>query len=226
VTPHGKTDVELMANSQVVIFRSAGCTKTVGLEATGQRNVDLCYVDENLAGTARDLLVAIVTYHETSGKPINAGDKMGWATSVIRFDERDDVLRATALDLHRDEFIAHLDELLTAWQLQKDTCKEAGSRYDKTELQDMIVVSPDVLKGDPVAEAIRYPHRAPNSGWWLFGTNYNGDPLSMRRVYVGDLLMSRRDMNRYLALESGFCFSQQRALPVWFEDMVAFEEPN
>jgi hypothetical protein len=205
--------------------RADGCTRTSGLHRIGQRELELHYAHETSAPIARDLADAIVAYIDTTGARIVGGEKMAWATSVLRFDECASALCVTALDLESDTFVHELDVILREWDEQRIACKDAGSAYIKTDLTDMIVTSPDVLKNQPVLEGIRYPFKPPSSGWWLIGVEYRGDLSSMRRIHVGDLLLARSELRRYLALGPGFCFSQRRYPAVWFEAKVSKEAP-
>jgi len=117
----------------------------------------MCYKSESLRGIARDLADALMRYIESSDKRVMAGEKIGWATSAIRFDAREDFLHVSSLDLKRDEFTEYLDDLLEAWQIQRQLCKEHGSRYTRTALDHMIVASSGVLDGLPIADGVRYP---------------------------------------------------------------------
>jgi len=209
----------------LITVRSPGCTRTSGLQHLGQRNLELIYSDERLSKTARRMTEEIMGYIQ-SGARILAGEKMGWATSVVRFEDHEKLLRICALDLESDAFVRDLDDLLRSWQAQLDVCEMSKSRYVSPQLMDTIVVSPDVLDGRAIMEAIRYPSMVPNSGWWVFGIDYSGDLSSMKRIHIGGLLLRRNDVRQYLALEPGFCFSQQREPLVWFEDAIQREEPS
>jgi len=215
-----------MPDPTLYTIRTRGCTKTSGLVNLGQKELELCYKSESLRGIARDLADALMRCIESSDKRVMAGEKMGWATSVIRFDAREDFLHVSSLDLKRDEFTEHSDDLLEAWQRQRQLCKEHGSRYIGTALDHMIVASSGVLDGLPISDGVRYPFQHPDSGWWLLGSEYNGDIEFVRRVHVGDLLLVRDDVRPYLALEPGFCFSQARTPSVWFDEAVAKESSS
>lgn len=87
----------------------------------------------------------------------------------------------------------------------------------------MIVLSDGLLSSARVREGVRYPARSPYCGWWLFGDDYKGDLSTIRNVHVGDLLSNKPELRKILALDSGFCFSQEPQERVWFEESVAKE---
>ena len=77
-----------MPDPTLYTIRTRGCTKTSGLVNLGQKELELCYKSESLRGIARDLADALMRCIESSDKRVMAGEKMGWATSAIRFDAR------------------------------------------------------------------------------------------------------------------------------------------
>jgi hypothetical protein len=188
----------------------------------GHRELEVRYADDDLRPVAQELLVAIIRYVEL-GHEIREGDKMGWATSVIRFDRHGELLVLSCLSLETDAFSPDLDSLLIDWMKQRSLCTAAGSAYRNTQLSDLIVVSPGLLSNGLVREGIRYPARDPHCGWWLYGTDHRGDVSLMRNIHVGHLLTVRPELRKYLALDFGYCFSEEPEERVWFEAGVAQE---
>lgn len=204
--------------------RSAGSTRTRGLRRLGQEDIEFRYESDDVAQLARDLADEIIRYIE-NGARIRPGDKMSVASSMLRFREQKSILRASALDLKSDEFLPFIDDLLVGWNAQRETCKAANSKYTATGLNDSVIVSPGVLTGEAIREAVRYPFTSPRSGWWMMGADYDGNPDGMRFVHVGDLLLNRPEVHSYLALEPGFCFTLCDKPKVWFEKNIANEVP-
>jgi hypothetical protein len=187
-----------------------------------QRELEVRYADDDLRPAAQELLIAMNRYMRL-GHEIRDGEKMGWATSVIRFDQHGGLLLLSCLSLEKDEFSPELDSLLVDWIKQRNLCKTAGSKYRNTQLSDLIVVSPGLLSNSLVREGIRYPARPPHCGWSLYGTDYRGDVSLMRNIHVGHLLTIRPKLRKYLALDFGYCFSEDPETQVWFEAEVAQE---
>lgn len=200
--------------------------RTAGLQRYRQDELEFCFTDTRLEPMARELAHELVSYILANDTRIHDGEKVSWATSTIQFDRVGGHLRASALDVKSDTFAEPLDILLTTWRSQLDVCEEAGSPYTPPLLADMIVVSPGTLDAKPIADAVRYPFQAPNSGWWLFDSDHSGDISAMRRIHVANVLEARSDVTRYLALGAGYCFSQQPNLRVWFDSEAALRDPN
>jgi hypothetical protein len=93
-----------------------------------------------------------------------------------------------------------------------------------TNLEQMIVVSPDLLTEGSVVEGIRYPFNPPNCGWWLFGKDFSGEIESMKRIHVGHVAAMHSDAVQFLALKPGFAFRPGADRSVWFDDAVAASE--
>jgi len=174
---------------------------------------------------AGNLLVKLSEYIQNGKRQIKPGEKIGWATSILRFDEcSSSILESYEVTLDGENFKRGADDTLLRWREQSEKCIEFRSHYDPPALEDFVVVSPDVLDGN-LPEGVRYPYLSPNTGWWLFGGCYSGDLKTMQRVHLGHVLRAVPSLAEYLALEPGFCFDLKGPPRVWFEDEPAQREP-
>jgi hypothetical protein len=145
---------------------------------------------------------------------------------VLLFEQEGEYLVAHGLDVATDRFFRGIDGVLANWLAQLDICKIPGSAWDAPNLEDKLVVSPDLLNaGSSVVEGVRYPYSSPNSGWWLFGREFSGVIETMKSIHLGHFTQSYGEVIEYLALEPGYCFRPGHPPRVWFEDEVAKRTP-
>jgi len=181
--------------------------------------------DMNLASACEVLCDRLAEYCRDSDRKFSAGDTVAWATSVIKLDALDGaILTASALDLKSDVFQDRLDDLLEDWLKQQEVCRQHRSSYVQTALASMAVVSPDVLEGARIHEAVRYPFAGENCGWWIFGESFSGDLLDMKVAHLGHALRSDERIRRYLGLAPGYAVDLSEG-KVWFEAEAAAREP-
>ena len=211
----------------LLIVTEPGSIRTQGLMSSyGHKELVLPYSSSHLKNAAVQMCELLLTYVEGSGRRFSAGEKIGWASSVVQLREEGDMLVGYGLDVASDEFNRGIDNVLSMWMDQRAMCDLNGSEYVATNLADMIVVSPDLLTDDgEVVEAIRYPFRNPNAGWWMFGKLYSGDVTSLKRIHAGHIVQRYEHVLSYLALKPGYCFRLSDDLAVWFDDEVSGEEP-
>jgi hypothetical protein len=208
------------------IVEGDGFARTDGLERDlGQPDILIPYTDADLKTRAAELCEQLVTYCKSTGARIAGDEKVGWATNVILFKARDGFLEAHSLNRTVDEFEHGADSVLRNWSEQLLVCKQFGSKYEATHLEQMVIVSLDLIDGSgKVHEGARYPHKSPTSGWWLFGDRYSGNIETMKKIHVGHVVSPNSDIVKYLALDSGFCFRKDGTPLVWFEqDIAKFE---
>jgi len=212
----------------LLIVSEPDSVRTQGLKTDyAQKELVLPYFSTHLKNAALQMCELLLKYYEESGRCFCAGEKIGWASSVVQFREEGDMLVGYGLDVAHNEFHRGIDGVLSMWVDQRAMCDRNGSEYVATNLGDMMVVSPDLLTDDgDIVEAVRYPFKNPNSGWWMFGRLYSGEVASMKRIHTGHIAQRQQRVLKYLALSPGYCFRPSDYLAVWFDDDVSKEEPT
>jgi len=199
--------------------------ESVGLALVFGREIRFPIKDMDLAPSCEALCYTLADYCRDSGRAFSAGETVAWASSVLRFDALDaEILCAAALDLEADVFRNELDDLLESWQQQQNICRQNSSLYVQTAIASMAVVSPDVLEGVRIREAVRYPFAGENCGWWFLGESFSGDFANMKVAHVGHVLRSDRRIRSYLGLEPGFAVQPSDG-KIWFEAEAAARGP-
>jgi len=209
----------------ILVVRNKDFVRSQGLRRHYGQDELLIPFEPRNAAAANDMCQSLMKYVEQSGRRIVAGEKVTWATSMIRFNLEGEFLVAHGLDIKQDIFKRGVDELLDTWKRQREVCQKGGSEYVNTRLEDMIVVSPDLLiDSSKVMEGFRYPPKVPNCGWWLIGESFSGELESMQRVHVGHVVRLHLSVVDYLALAPGFSFRPDTGA-VWFNDEASRREP-
>lgn len=206
----------------MLIVRNQHSVMIKGFSDPAQRDIAIPFLAPALCDTAINLAECLASHLEENHAVVVSGEKISWATSVLRFDLDSDVLVARGLNVRTDKFDVAADSVLFNWKGQREICSSVRSQFVSTELLNFLVASPDVESGEEeVAEAVRYPFLLPNSGWWLFGPSYDSDIRTMRKVHVGHVVQRFPQIVPYLALAPGFCFSVGEKPRIWFEKDVA-----
>lgn len=211
--------------SALLVIRESDSYRSQGLRnAHDQAELVVPFSRRDNAEAAREMCEVLIRYIQESDRKILPGEKMGWATSMIQFNEEGKYLVACGLD-NKDTFSRGVDDILIRWKAQRRFCDENKSEYVATALIDRAVVSPDLLdgSGSQVIHGVRYPFKAPNCGWWLFGERYAGEISSMKTAHVGHVVTANPEIVPYLSLGPGFTFEPGKG--VWFQDDVASAEP-
>lgn len=221
-------DLELWRRSeQFDVISERGSVYTRGLlsENNGYE-IQISLRDETLTTAASDLLRIIGKYVIIERKPINPGETMDWAASLLKFEiAGEEILSASEANPVSNTFVAGADRTLSQWLQQSEICRHAYSTHVNALYGGTIIVSPGVMQGRP-CEGVRYRHQGTNTGWWLFSGDYSGDLNSMRREHLYHVLAVQPEIQKFLCLEPGFCFdARSQSYRVWFEADVAAQDP-
>lgn len=209
------------------LLRVNNCIIAAGLGGNlSQMDLMLCVAEPEFEALAEEFCRVLDEYIARTGLTLNDGEKIAWATSVIQLRRKRNALEAYELDIASDEFAPGVTKTLLQWQAQCDVCRANRSRYTETKLDDRLVASPDVIDGMARSiEGVRYPFNPPNSGWWLFGSDFGGDMTSMKNVHVGHVALRYPDIVRFLGMGPGYCFKNGPGETTWFEEEAASREP-
>lgn len=222
-----RRDSRVPLPNDMKLSRENNCIIAAGLGGSpSQIDMLFCFAKSEFGALAEDLCRVLDEYVVKTGLTLNADEKIAWATSVIQMRKKRDILEAHELDIASDEFVPGVTKTLLQWQAQGDVCRATCSRYVMTKLDDRLVASPDVIAGKACSiEGVRYPFNAPNSGWWLFGSDFSGDVMSMKNVHVGHAVLLYPNVVRYFGMEPGFCFKSGDEEKTWFEEEAASRDP-
>lgn len=208
-----------------VIVVHSGVATSEGFASFNGSELGVPFSDQRLGQYAAALCEQLVNYALREQRRIVDGEKISWATGVLRVELIEGTLRCSALDIELDDFSPFADSLIRQWLAQGEVCRLAGSSVEPARLDQYVVVSPGVLNsGDLVAFGARYRYNEPNSGWWLYGSAYDGDVSKMLRVHVGDVLRYDSSIGRFFALEPGMVF-QREPMKVARDSEIAAAEP-
>lgn len=221
-------DLEAWRRSeQFNVISQMASVRTSGLRsANNGYEIQIDFGDPALTDAASNLLRIIGKYIIIDRKPINPGETVDWAASLLKFEVANDgLLSASEASPMLNRFVAGADRTLSQWLQQSEICRNAFSRHVNALYGGTVIVSPGVMSGRP-CEGVRYPHKGTNTGWWLFSDDYSGDLNSMRPEHLYHVLAVQPDLPKFLCLEPGSCFdARSPSYRVWFETDVAAQDP-
>lgn len=215
---------------EFAVITASDAVRTIGLDAWAGFELELRVSERGLIADCGNLALCLGDYFAMSTKPVNSGDRIDWASSLLV------ARRLTAAVVTLDELqydgktvTEGVDQCVSIWTEQSRVCNENDSSFLACRFGDKIAVSPGALDDSGNIEGVRYSAPARMSGWWLFAQSYDGstdDFRSMTSMHVFEVLNQRRDLASYLGLSVGYAF-RSRALQdrteyqVWHEDEVA-----
>ena len=217
---------------QIAVITAGNAVRTIGLGASAGFELELYVSERGLLDACGNLALCLADYFATSSKAVHTGDRVDWASSLLV------VQRLTGAFVTLDELrydgktvTKGVDQCVSIWSEQSRICEENGSRFMSCRYGDKIAVSPDVLDRSEDIEGVRYPARAPMSGWWLFTQSYDGsadDFRSMTPMHVFHVLDRRPDLATYFGLDVGYAFRSRVSggrteHRVWYESEVAHQ---
>jgi hypothetical protein len=143
---------------------------------------------------------------------------------IVRLVEHNGLLEVCELEPGGRGYRLGASTTVRYWLDQHAECAERQSNFVPPAHDHVAAVSPGVFDGGPV-EGVRYAPEGPLSGWWLMSNDYDLDTSSgIHPEHLFHVTDRRPDIARYLALEPGFCFSQNSGR-VWFDDAVLNPDP-
>jgi hypothetical protein len=118
-----------------------------------------------------------------------AGHYGFWPIAVVdgRVHERDEA---------HERWVEGAERAVRIHALQEQTCWDLASAFEPPVAEATAVVAPGALAGESV-ELVRFEHLAPQSGWFVGGSD--GD-----RVPLHAVVRERPELVDYLALEPGW----------------------
>jgi len=198
---------------------------TRGVRYRNGTELEVTFAVEALKSTAHRLLSGLCDYIIDEEKQIRPGQTVSWASWLLKFEaSRDGVLTSFEAGDEEGTFVAGATKTLRTWLEQTNMCEAEGANFVTTPFGSLIAISAGVLIGRPV-HAVRYPSMEPNSGWWIFADDYDGDLASMKPTHCFHVQKMQPKIVQFLGLSPGYCFDLRKEQRVWFEEAVAHEAP-
>lgn len=163
--------------------------------------------------------IELVTRYVESGFKIASDETLGygcWVTKMYLNDRRE--LMFFEQVPRTGAYVPGISTTLQLWAEQHMTCEKTGVDYSAPSFDQMIVISPGVIEGDP-AEGVRYPSPEHMSGWWVTTDRYDGDTKSLLTVHIQHLAVNRPDLVKYLGLPFGYRFHGPSD-DVWLDEKI------
>lgn len=106
-------------------------------------------------------------------------------------------------------------------EIQKECCDHYDEELVPVKLDQLVVVSAGVLKGNTPIEGVRYESPDHMSGWWLSDDDYDGNIDSLETVHFLHIIEKRPDLATYMGLPYGYRFLLGAAKDhVWFDNGI------
>lgn len=148
------------------------------------RGVSAAVRDPDLLDGAADLVRWVLAH-----KDFSEGHYGFWPVALVggQVWERDEDLAT---------WVKGADRAVRIHGLQEQACWDLASDFEPPHAETTAVVSPGALARDPL-EMVRYEYLAPQSGWFIGGSDG-------ARVPLHEIVRERPEMLDFLALEPGW----------------------
>jgi hypothetical protein len=199
--------------------------RTVGLAKRGQDELGIEGPTEDLINEAEEFLRFTVRYLSEEQTRILDGQTLNYGYWLVKF-KSDGMGTLWVWEYNQDgsEFVPGGAFALRCWKEQHSACANLRASFVPPNPGQLTAVSPGVLEGDSL-EGVRYPSPSHMSGWWLLGSNYNGDVGTVKTVHTHHVTKARPDLIKYLALPFGTRFDLRTGEKVWFDHEAASQPP-